>query len=51
MSHHNAGLTRNGRRICIEQVFQGLLVPVAKEIGISRTCPTAGSAVTVPGSQ
>ena len=55
MSHRNARLTPNGRRIIIERVLAGRPVAhVAKEMGISRTCahrwlsrtaPTAGMAL------
>src|SRR6478736_1291200 len=39
MSHRNARLTPNGRRIIIERVLAGQPVAhVAKEMGISRTC-------------
>ena len=39
MSHRNARLTPNGRRIIIERVLAGRPVAhVAKEMGISRTC-------------
>lgn len=39
MSHRNARLTRNGRRILVERVLAGRPVAhVAKEMGVSRTC-------------
>jgi transposase InsO family protein len=39
MSHRNARLTPNGRRIIIERVLAGRpIAHVAKEMGISRTC-------------
>lgn len=39
MSHRNARLTPNGRRILVDRFLAGRPVAhVAKEMGISRTC-------------